>query len=337
MTATAATQTQDVSMRQALTQALDDAMRADEHVILLGEDIEDPMGGSYKVTGGLSSKYGTDRVRNTPISEGSIVGAAVGAALVGLRPVAESMYIDFAALAMDQLVDQAAFISYMSGGQVSVPLVVRCQGGAGRTSAAQHSKSLEAWFTHVPGLKFFVPSTPSDAYWLMKEAIDDPNPVIFFEPNLLYRSKGPLDTTNRPEDLAGPRHVRSGRDVTVVTWGTCVDHAMGASADLEKDGITLDVFDLRRLAPIDYEPVVDSVKRTGLLLVAHEAWKHGGFGAEIAAELGDKCFLYLDGPIKRVGAAHCPHPFSPVLEGAMLPNAQRIAVAVREWFEEPQD
>jgi acetoin:2,6-dichlorophenolindophenol oxidoreductase subunit beta len=321
-----------VSVREALTQALDDAMAADERVIVLGEDIADPMGGSYKVTGGLSTKYGTGRVRNTPISEAAIVGAAVGAALVGLRPVAELMYIDFAAIAMDQIVNQAAFISYMSGGQLSVPIVIRCQGGGWRTSSAQHSKSLEAWFTHVPGLKFVMPSTASDAYWMLRDAIEDPNPVLFYEPNLLYREKGELDTSTKPGDLDLPRLVRAGDHATVVTWGVCIRYVLEAASILQEQGISLEIFDARQLAPINYAPITSSLKRTGLLLVVHEAWKVGGFGAEVAATLGHDCFPYLDGPVKRIGAKHCPHPFSPALEKAMLPSTEEIIATVREWF-----
>jgi acetoin:2,6-dichlorophenolindophenol oxidoreductase subunit beta len=321
-----------VSLRKAISMALNDAMAEDERVVLIGEDIADPMGGSYKVTAGLSTKYGTGRVRNTPISEAAIVGAAIGAALAGLRPVAEVMYVDFTAIAMDQIVNQAAFISYMSGGQLSVPMVIRCQGGAWRTASAQHSKTLEAWFAHVPGLRFMAPATPADAYWMLREAIADPNPVIYFESALLYRDRAELDPTCRPAASVSPRLVREGQHVTAVTWGGCIPSMMKAAENLEGDGISVEVFDLRQLSPIDYGPLAASLRRTGLLLIAHEAWETGGLGGEIAARLGHDCFDYLDGPIKRVGALHCPHPFAPVLEHAMMPSSERIADVVREWF-----
>lgn len=323
------------TMRDALNLALDHALGSDDRVFLLGEDIADPMGGSYKVTAGLSTKYGVERVRNTPIAEAGLVGAAIGAALAGMRPVAELMYIDFTTIAMDQLVNQAAFVSYMSGGQVSVPLVVRCQGGAWRSSAAQHSKSLEAWFTHVPGLKFVMPTGPEDAYWLLLDAIEDPNPVIFYEPNLFYRQRALLDTSVRPPDVGKPRVVRQGRHATVVSWGATVPMVLRAADALEaSDGIALEVIALSWLAPLDYDAIFASVKDTGLLAVVHEAWEHGGLGAEIAAHVAHDAFFYLDGPVKRIGAQHCPHPFAPGLERAMLPSETGIANEVRSWFTE---
>lgn len=322
----------EATMRDALNLALDEALESDPRVFLLGEDIADPMGGSYKITAGLSTKYGSDRVRNTPISEAGIVGSAIGAALVGLRPVAELMYIDFTAVAMDQLVNQAAFISYMSGGQVSVPLVVRCQGGAWRRSAAQHSKSLEAWFTHVPGLKFVMPADATDAYWLLLDAIADPNPVIFYEPNLLYRERTLLDVRERPPGLGAPTIVRKGDHATLVAWGMSVSMALQAAETLAGQGISLEVVKITTLAPLDYGAIIESVQRTGLLAVTHEAWEYGGFGGEIAAHVCEEAFFYLDGPVKRIGALHCPHPFSPVLEEVMMPSAEQIVSEVRSWF-----
>jgi pyruvate dehydrogenase E1 component beta subunit len=320
-------------MREALNLALDHALESDESVFLLGEDIADPMGGSYKVTAGLSTKHGVERVRNTPIAEAGLVGAAIGAALAGMRPVAELMYVDFTTIAMDQLVNQAAFVSYMSGGQLSAPLVVRCQGGAGRSSAAQHSKSLEAWFTHVPGLKFVMPTGPADAYWLLLDAIEDPNPVIFYEPNPFYRQRAIIDTSTRPADVGKPRVIREGRHATVVSWGATLPMAVRAADALEaSDGISLEVIALSWLAPLDYDRIVTSVKDTGLLCIVHEAWEHGGLGAEIAARVAHDAFFFLDGPVKRIGAQHCPHPFAPGLEAAMLPSEAGFADEVRSWF-----
>lgn len=324
--------TVQATLREALQQAHVDAMTADDRVFVLGEDVADPMGGSYKITLGLSERFGTSRVRNTPISEAAVVGAAIGAAIVGKRPIAEIMYVDFLTIAMDQLVNQAAFLRYMSGGQVSVPIVVRCQGGAGRGSAAQHSKSLEAWFTHVPGLRFVVPSTPSDAYWLLRWAVECPDPVIFYETNLLYGSTGELDTTHPPADIEGATLRRSGDHATIVSWGRTVGLVEDAAEALSADGIELEVIDLRHLAPLDLTTVAHSVRRTGLLGVVHEAWTTGGLGAEIAAQMTDHCFYYLDGPVRRIGAAHAPHPFAPALEQALLPTVDGVVQTVRAWF-----
>lgn len=329
--------TDEKTMREALQTALSDALEADDDVFLLGEDIADPMGGSYKITAGLSTRFGTERVRNTPIAEAAIVGAAIGASLVGKRPVAEIMYIDFLTVAMDQVVNQAAFLSYMSGGQVSVPIVIRCQGGGHRSSAAQHSKSLEAWFAHVPGLKFFVPSGPEDAYWLLRAAIDDNSPVIFYEPNELYSMRGMVDTTTPPADVTETKLVRQGKHATIVSWGTSVGLAAGAADKLEAEGISAEVLALRSLAPLDCTAILESVAKTGLLCVVHEAWETCGVGAEIAAQISDRAFGYLDGPIKRVAALHTPHPFSPILESEMLPSEDDVVRAVRSWFDLPAD
>lgn len=321
-----------VRMREALRLAHEHAMEADRDVFVMGEDIADPMGGSYKITLGLSEKFGPERVRNTPISELGIVGAGVGAALVGKRPIIELMYIDFLTIAMDQLVNQAALIRYMSGGQASVPMVVRCQGGAWRSSAAQHSKSLEAWIAHVPGLKMVVPSTPTDAYWLLRQAIEDDNPVVFYEPNLLYGSGGELRLSTAPPDLEGAALRKAGSDFTLISWGYATTLAMEAAQELEERGISAEVIDLRHLAPLPLDQVLQSVAKTGLCCVVHEAWETGGIGAEIAATLAQEAFFYLDGPVKRVGAQHCPHPFSPILEQSMMPSKDCVMEEVEEWF-----
>lgn len=327
------TEARQGTFREALQLAHRHAMEMDPDVIVMGEDIADPMGGSYKITLGLSSEFGEERVRNTPISEAAIVGAALGAALNGKRPIAEIMYIDFLTIAMDQVVNQTAFIRYMSGGQLAAPLVIRCQGGAWRGSAAQHSKMLEAWFAHVPGLKMVAPSTPTDAYWLLRRAVADDNPIIFYEPNLLYNTRGGLDLTAPPENLDRPVVRRPGDDVTLVTWGYVTRMVLEAADTLEAEGISAEVIDLRWLAPVETEEVVASVAKTGLCCVVHEAWETGGLGGEIASRLTEDAFFYLDGPIKRIGAQHCPHPFSPVLERAMLPSAEKIVSEVMGWFQ----
>lgn len=325
--------TRTMTMREALNLSLVHALERDPRVFLIGEDIADPMGGSFKITDGLSTTFGANRVRNTPISEAAIVGAAVGAALAGQRPIAEIMYVDFTAVAMDQIVNQAGLVSYMSGGQVSVPLVIRTQGGAWRSSAAQHAKSLESWFAHVPGLTYVVPANANDAYWLLQWAIEDPNPVIVFEPNLLYNVKSEVDLAHPPMDLLEPAVLREGTDATIVTWGYMSGMVLEAAERLAAEGISVEVLAMRRLAPLLTARIVDSVRRTGLLAVAHEAWTTGGLGAEIAARVADEAFAYLDGPIRRIGALDCPHPFAPQLERAMLPSVDAVVTNVRGWFD----
>ena len=332
MTLTPETTSQVLSMREALNHAHADILESDPRTFVIGEDVADPMGGSFKVTSGLSTKYGASRVRNTPIAEAAIVGAAVGAALAGARPIAELMYMDFAAVAMDQIINQAALVSFMSGGQVSVPMVIRTQGGAWRSSAAQHAKSLEAWFVHVPGLKFVVPTDANDAYWLLRWAVEDPNPVIVYEPNLLYNVKCQVDLSNRPDDLLEPRVVRAGEHATVVTWGYITTLVSEAADALAAEGISIEVLALRQLAPLNTDAIVESVRRTGLLAIAHEAWRTGGLGGEIASRVVDEAFFSLDGPVRRITALDCPHPFAPNLERAMLPSVQSITATIKGWF-----
>lgn len=320
------------TVRQALNLALRHALEEDKRVFLIGEDIADPMGGDYKITAGLSTDFGTERVRNTPIVEGGIVGAAIGAALAGMRPVAEIMYVDFATGAMDQIVNQAALLCYMSGGQLAVPIVIRMQGGGRRRSAAQHSKNLEAWFCHIPGLKYVVPGDANEAYWLLRYAIEDPNPVILYEAALLYATESELDLSRPPRALLEPVHLRHGSDVTIVTWGVTRMLAADVAGQLAQEGIAADVLALRQLAPLDCSLVYESVKKTGLLAIVHEAWVACGVGAEIAARVASEVFMYLDGPVLRFGAKHCPHPFAPVLERAMMPSVEEVLKGIRAWF-----
>jgi len=312
---------------KAITAALAAAMRADERVFVMGEDVAE--GGPYTATVGLAEEFGAERVRDTPISEGAICGIAIGAAQSGLRPVLEIMFIDFITLALDQLVNQAAKAHAMSGGQLSVPLVVRTQGGAGQRGGAQHSQSLESWLAHVPGLKVVMPATAADAAGLLASAIADPNPVVFIEHKALYFRREELAEPAPPVPIGVARTVRPGRDVTIVATSRMLDEALAAAAQLAVEGVEAEVIDPRTLVPLDLATLVASVQRTGRLVVAHEAVRFGGFGAEIAASVGAAAFDYLDAPIERVGAPFAPIPLSPPLEDAYLPAASAIRDAAR--------
>jgi pyruvate/2-oxoglutarate/acetoin dehydrogenase E1 component len=310
--------------------ALARAMRADERVIVLGEDVAE--GGPYQATLGLSEEFGRDRVLNTPISEGAVCGVAIGAAQAGWRPVVEIMFIDFVTLALDQLVNQAAKAHFMSGGQLSVPLVLRTQGGSGGRAAAQHSQSLEAWLAHVPGLKVVMPSSAADAAGLLASAIADPNPVVFVENKSLYfRREAAPENPDDPEPMPiGRSHVlRRGADVTIVALSRLVGEALAAADRLADEGIEAEVIDPRTLVPLDLDPIADSLRRTGRAVIAHEAVRTGGFGAELAAQLQDAAFDYLEAPIQRVGAPFQPVPLSPSLEDAYRPDANDVYSAAK--------
>jgi pyruvate dehydrogenase E1 component beta subunit len=312
----------------AINRTLAEAMRADERVLVLGEDVAE--GGPYTATAGLAEEFGAERVVNTPISEAAITGVAIGAAQAGLRPVLEIMFVDFLTLALDQLVNAAAKAHFMSGGQLTVPLVLRTQGGAGQRGAAQHSQSLESWLAHVPGLKVVMPSRAADAAGLLASAIADPNPVVFVECKTLYFRKEDVPEPLGPVPLGRAAVVREGGDVTVVALSRLVPEALAAAERLAaEDGIEVDVIDPRTLVPLDVGTIVASVERTGRLVVAHEAVAHGGFGAEIAVRAQEAAFDYLDAPIARVGAPFAPVPFSGPLEDAFLPGADEIVAAVR--------
>lgn len=321
--------TREITYRDALREALREEMLRDSAVFLLGEDISDPFGGTYKVTQGLSDEFGHDRVRNTPISEAAIIGAAVGSAITGLRPVAELMYIDFSGVAMDQIVNQAAKIRYMSGGQVKVPLVIRTQGGAGRSSAAQHAQSLEAWFVHVPGLKVVMPSTPYDAKGLLKAAIRDEDPVMFIEHKLLYNTKGPVPEEEYVIPLGQADVKRPGKDVTIIATSRMVGRALEAAQRLAQDGVDTEVIDPRTLVPLDEGAILGSVRKTGKVLIVHEAVERGGTGAELTALIQQKAFDHLDAPIGRIGARNTPVPFAPQLEDYVIPGVAAIVEGVR--------
>jgi acetoin:2,6-dichlorophenolindophenol oxidoreductase subunit beta len=308
---------------KAITQTLAEAMRDDPRVFVLGEDVAE--GGPYTATAGLAEEFGVERVINTPISEAAITGVAIGAAQSGMRPVLEIMFIDFITLALDQLVNGAAKAHFMSGGQLTVPLVLRTQGGAGQRGGAQHSQSLESWLVHVPGLKVVMPSRASDAAGLLATAIADDNPVVFIENKTLYFRKGELTGEDVPIGKAAV--LRPGSDVTVVALSALVEDALAAA---ELVDVSVEVIDPRTLVPLDFDTIVDSVRRTGRLVIAHEAVEQGGFGAELAAQVQQAAFDYLDAPIVRVGAPFSPIPYSPPLEDAWLPGIEAVVAGVKE-------
>ncbi len=326
----AATDTRELTYSEALNEALREEMHRDPMVFVMGEDVAVWGGGGiFGVTKTLLEEFGIDRVRDTPISEEAIVGLAVGAAATGCRPVAEIMYADFTTMAMDPIVNQAAKMRYMFGGKARVPLVIRAQEGAGRGNAAQHSQSLEAWFAHIPGLKVVTPSTPYDAKGLLKSAIRDDNPVIFLEHKALYFTKGHVPAEEYLIPMGQADVKRAGSDVTVVGVHTMVLKAMEAALELQAEGVSIEVIDPRSVFPLDIDTIVDSVKKTGRLVVAHEAYQRGGIGAEIAIQVMERAFDYLDAPIERVAGANCPVPYATNLERLAIPGKEEIVEAVR--------
>jgi pyruvate dehydrogenase E1 component beta subunit len=310
---------------KALTAAMARAMREDERVFVLGEDVAE--GGPYTTTAGLTEEFGTERVINTPISEGAITGVAVGAAQSGMRPILEIMFIDFITLALDQVANQAAKAHLMSGGQLSVPMVLRTQGGAGYRSGAQHSQSMEAWLTHIPGLKVVMPSRAVDAAGLLLSAVADPNPVVVIENKTLYFKREEVPDDFAPVPIGRAETLRRGGDVTIVALSRLVDESLKAAERLAGEGIEAEVIDPRTLVPLDLDAIVESVRRTNRLVVAHEAVQHGGFGAEIAAQVQAAAFDELDAPVERVGAPFTPIPVSPPLEDAYIPGADEVYAA----------
>ena len=318
----------ELSYREAVRDALSRAMREDDDVFIMGEDIAE-MGGSMGVTHGMLAEFGPERVRNSPISEMAIVGAGIGAAMQGMRPVVEIMYEDFLTLACEQLVNQAAKHRYMSGGQLKVPLTVRTQGGAGWSPGAQHAQQLEAWFVHIPGLKVVFASTPSDVRGLLWSAIYDDNPVVFFEHRTLYGLKESVPDELEPIPLGLARVHREGSDVTVVATGRLVHESVSAAEMAESDGISVEVLDPRTLQPLDEDTIVKSVKKTNRCVVAHEAVTRMGFGAEIAAIVQHQAFDWLDAPVERVGARFTPLAFAPVMEQFVVPHADDVLQAIK--------
>jgi pyruvate/2-oxoglutarate/acetoin dehydrogenase E1 component len=319
-----------ISFRDALNEALLEEMRRDKTVFLLGEDIGRYWEGAFKVTRGLAKKFGDERVRDTPISESAIIGTALGAAITGMRPVAEIMFGDLTALAMDQITNQAAKIHYMFGGQVAVPLVVRTPFGGGVNIASHHSQSLEAWFMHVPGLLVAAPSTPYDGKGLLKTAIRGENPVMFCEHKLLYPVEGEVPEEEYTVPFGVAEIKREGSDVTVVATMFMVHKTLEAAKKLEKEGLSVEVVDLRTLVPLDKEAIKASVKKTGHLVVVSEDCKTAGVTAEIAAVIAEEALDYLDAPIKRVAEPDTPIPFSPPLEKHVIPDEESIVKAIRE-------
>jgi acetoin:2,6-dichlorophenolindophenol oxidoreductase subunit beta len=319
----------ELSYREAVRDAMSTAMRRDDDVFIMGEDIAE-MGGSMGVTQGMLEEFGPERVRNTPISEMAIVGAGIGAAIAGMRPIVEIMYQDFTTLAMEQIVSQAAKHRYMSGGQIKVPLTIRTQGGAGWSPGAQHAQQLEAWFVHVPGLKVVFPSTPEDVRGLLWSSIYEDNPIVFFEHRTLYGIKGEVPDEIEPIEIGKARIHREGEDVTVVATGRLVHESLKAAEQAAEEGISVEVFDPRTLQPLDEDALIASVKKTNRAVVAHEAVTRMGWGAEVAAVVQEKAFDYLDAPVARVGAKFTPIPFAPVMEEWVIPHAKDVLAAIKK-------
>ncbi|MFH1351613.1 MAG: alpha-ketoacid dehydrogenase subunit beta [Pseudomonadota bacterium] len=318
----------EIRYMQAINQALISEMERDPSVFIAGEDVA--TGGVFAVTRGILERFGEKRIRNTPISESAIIGLGVGSALTGLRPVVEIMFMDFIACCMDQIINQAAKARYMFGGKMSVPMVIRTPGGAGLGAGPQHSQCLEALFAHIPGLKVVLPSTPYDAKGLMISSIRDNNPVVFVENKMLYGVKGEVPAEAYTIPLGKTDVKRVGEDITIVALSYMVKIALEAADDLEKEGIKAEVVDPRTISPLDKETIIESVKKTGRLLIVHEAVKHCGFGAEVAAIVAEEAFDFLDTPIVRIGAPFMPVPFSKGAEGKYMPSKERIVSKVKE-------
>jgi pyruvate dehydrogenase E1 component beta subunit len=318
-----------LTMREALNQAMREEMTRDESVFLLGEEVG-AYQGAYKVTQGLLAQFGEWRVRDTPIAEEAIAGVAVGAAFIGLRPIAEMMTFNFSILALDQIVNHAAKYRYMSGGQIKCPMVMRGPSGAAAQVAAQHSQAFESWYAHVPGLVVVMPSTPKDAKGLLKSAIRDDNPVIFMENEVLYNLKGEVPDEEFHIPLGQADVKRAGKDVTIVAWSRQVVTALAAADLLAKDGVEVEVVDPRTLRPLDEDLIFDSVRKTNRCVVVEEGWRYAGFGAEIADRVQRECFDDLDAPVIRVTAADVPMPYAKTLETAFLPQPDRVVDAVHK-------
>jgi pyruvate dehydrogenase E1 component beta subunit len=320
-------------MVDAVNKALHDAMAEDENVIVFGEDVGDREGGGVcGASNGLSTKFGDRRVRSTPISEQAIIGAAIGAAMVGMKPVAEIMLMNFTTVAMDMIVNHAAKLRFMSGGQTGVPITIRTMTGAGLSNGGQHSDFLEAWFAHTPGLKVVIPSNAADAYGLLLSCIDDPDPCIFVESLGMYWAQGPAPERGKRIPLGSARIARPGKDVSVITYGPQVGVALGVAEAL-KDKIDVEVIDLRTISPLDEKAILQSVSKTGRAIVAHEAVKSGGVGAEIASRINEALFDKLKAPVKRLGGKFSPVPFSKPLETAFVPSAADMRNAIEKIYQ----
>jgi acetoin:2,6-dichlorophenolindophenol oxidoreductase subunit beta len=321
-----------ITYREAVQRALDEEMARDENVIFFGEDVG-KAGGVFKVTPGLYEKYGPVRVRDTPISENAIIGAGIGAAVTGLRPVVELMFADFAAVTLDQIINQAGKFRYMSGGQLKVPLTIRAAQGGGAGFGSQHSQCCETWFMHAPGLKLAVPSNPADVLGLLKTAIRDDNPVVFLEHKVQYAEKGEVPDGEHLVPFGVASIVRPGSDVTIVATQRMVAVAVSAAEELAKEGVSCEVIDPRTLVPLDLETIVGSVKKTGRLLTVEEVPHAGGWGAEVATRVTDEAIWYLEGPVVRVTMEGSIIPFSQPLEEHIIPNKGRVVATLRRLLE----
>jgi pyruvate dehydrogenase E1 component beta subunit len=320
----------EITYAEAIREAMSEEMRKDERIVLFGEDVG-IYGGAFGVSRGMFEEFGPRRVMDTPISELAITGCAVGAAMTGLLPIVEIMFSDFITLSMEQLVNQGAKNRFQFGGQGCVPMVLRAPGGSGTGAAEQHSQSLEAWVCNVPGLKVVVPSTPYDAKGLLKSSIYDPNPVVFLEQKLLYRTSGPVPEPE--EDYAIPLGKadvkREGKDISVISYGRMVPRCLMVAEEMARKGVNVEVIDIRTLVPLDREALIGSAKKTGRVLIVHEACRTGGFGGEIAAVIADsEAFFYLDAPVKRLGGLDVPIPYNPRLEAQVVPTEEKIGAAI---------
>ena len=316
-----------LTYREAVREGIRDAMKRDERVFLMGEDVG-RYGGGFGVTMGLVEEFGEDRIRDTPLSESGFVGAGIGAALGGMRPIVEIMTVNFSLLALDQILNTAATLLHMSGGQFNVPLVIRMTTGGGRQLAAQHSHSLEGYYAHIPGLRVVAPAVVADAYGMIQAALDDPNPVIIFEHGSLYNDRGELAQEPEAVDLQSACVRRSGNDITLVTFGGCAKLCLEAADRLAETGVSAEVIDLRSLRPIDDATMLGSVSRTHRAVVVDEGWRSVGMSAEIAARISEECFYDLDAPVGRVASVEVPIPYPKHLETAALPSVGRVVTAV---------
>jgi pyruvate dehydrogenase E1 component beta subunit len=318
-----------MTYREACRQALIEALEADPRVFMMGEDIG-AYGGCYAVTKGLLEQFGPERIRDTPLAESGFTGAGIGAAMVGMRPIIELMTCNFSLLALDQIMNSAATLAHMSGGQFAVPLVIRMATGAGRRVAAQHSHSLEGWFAHIPGIKVLVPAVIEDARYMLAPALADANPVLIFEHVMLYNDTGPHDTSVTEVDIASAAVRRAGSDVTLVTYGGSLRKCLAAAEQLATTDIAAEVIDLRILRPLDSATVLASVRRTRRCVIVDEAWRSGSIAAEIGMRIAEEAFFDLDAPLRRVCSAEVPIPYAPAMEDAALPQVDDVVAAVRE-------
>ena len=322
----------EITVLEAIREAIAEEMERDRNVFMIGEDIG-RFGGALGQTKGLFERFGDERILDTPISEAAIVGAAVGASMLGMRPIADIMFTDFSTLAMDQIVNQAAKARFMSGGKVSVPVVIKMQSGAGRGKAAQHSQSLEAIYSHIPGLKVVMPSTPYDAKGLFKSAIRDDDPVVYMEHGSLYGIKGQIPEEDYTLPIGVGDIKREGKDISIVTYSYMVHKALAAAETLASEGIDAEVVDLRTLRPMDTDIIIDSIKKTHRVVVLHEACVTGGIGGEIVAKIAENAFDYIDAPIKRLGIPDVPIPYAKSLEDTIIPNEEKLIACIKAVLE----